>query len=458
MAKKTAQLTMIVAFVVISSIALSGMFAITGSTKPTNVYTAQFDNAICTVVKDDFSITGISGVDHTTQGALLSEGIWFAAAYSSSTIRTEFTCNVNTKKCSVVVNTKDHSGAFVGICPLDVDVRTKDDITNKCRLSHEICDGMIFCGADQYSVDFNNNQNFYSNNEKFVVLSGSNTNPGDITIHVKADVYGLWATSADNYLTIAQGTCNLNNMFEDVVMTPTDVLDTDIQNSVVRFDGTVNIFSQLVKVYETTRIVQLSSGEWVYIKNIMNGVGQVCPLHKTTDGKTITDCGREQRAESEIICIPFALDGERQCSEDGSEWVGELTCTWWGGGVPSGYITVGNELCLAKCENGELVYHSCVTIQDCQAGFVFDPDKNACVKLGAIPPAPPVNETDEACKLNAECDDNLWWTYDTCDRTFWQELRNQEGLCKHMDLRAVLIIGLGVLLTGLLMVGMSFKK
>lgn len=451
----------LLAVLIVGVMAFSGMFAITGGDRPTNVYTAQFDNAICTAIMPNEPLAG-SPIDQSIQGTTLSNDIWFGAAFSSSTKRTEFICNANTKRCTATVDTKDHNGAFIGICPIDVDVRTKNEIKDKCRYYREMCDGTFFCGAERVSLPFNENQNFHSINEKFVVLSGM-ADPGDITIEITADIYGLLSQTSDNYLTAAIGTCNLKNMYESVVMTQKDynqyVAENKIQDNIVPFHGIVNIFSSLVKVYDSTRIVQLGSGEWVYIKSIVNGVGQICPLWKTTDGKTITDCATDMRPEPSIICMPYTPDGEKQCSADGTEWVGELTCTWWGGGTPSGYITVGNELCLAKCVDGEIVYHSCVTILDCQTGYVFDPDKNMCVKAGGVDPAPPVNGTeDEFCKLDAECNDNLWWTYDTCDRTTWQEILNQEGLCKHTDLKALMIIGVGMFIAVLVAIIMSGRK
>ena len=91
----------LIAVLIVGAMALSGMFAIMGGDRPTNVYTAQFDNAICTAIMPNEPLAG-SPIDQGIQGTTLSNDIWFGAAFSSSTKRTEFICQ--TRELPIICN------------------------------------------------------------------------------------------------------------------------------------------------------------------------------------------------------------------------------------------------------------------------------------------------------------------------------------------------------------------
>ena len=460
---KILSIALIVVFAM-SAMAISGMFAITGDTKPTNVYTAQSDNGRCSPNHPNFELAN-SPYD-PAEGSLMGESIWFGVSYHPDSRRTTIYCDVNAPECRATIQIYKAGGMAVGVCPISASIRNKDDLKNKCPTFNRDYGAMLF-GIPKTvdTIAFNKNTYYWKNNEKLVILTGSYVPIGGFSIKVVADVHDLLGLTSDNFATTGVGTCNLNYMNADATVSQSEVSDLVasgvILDNNVFFGQEVNYITGLSKVYDTTRIVQKSNGEWVYIRNIDMGQGVICPLDKTIDGKTYTDCG-DPKYEASIICMPYMVSGDRQCSEDGTEWTTEeLTCTWYGGGVPSGYIQNGDQMCLAKCEDGEIVYHSCRDILDCETGYEFNPSLNRCVLIGSGGSGDDDDEDDDdkkTCKLDAECNDNIWWTYDSCDRTTWQEILNQEGLCKHTDLKALMIIGVGIFMVLLVAIVMSGRK
>lgn len=407
MQKKNKWIVSILVAVILIAVVSGGSFKfqIAGTdSKPTTIYEPNFASGRCQLASSDTTLTN-GVIDSAVSGK----------RYSSYYTVVEMQCLANTDKCKSFTVQNSAGSIYRAKCPLNAVITNIDDLKARCT-------GYEGIGATLFSLpyylgeyDFNVNTDYFKNNEKLVIVHAGLIAPksGDFVTTIKADRYDLQGVQGNGLTTTASGTCNLKYLNQNIDISQKDIADMKARGDLsgfedVLFGKSFNYIAGMKQTLDSVNLVQ-KDGNWVYIQS----VGKVCPLDKTKAGLIYADC-RTPISAPEIVCIPFQTAGNKQCSQDGTKWVAELTCNSYGAGLPSGQVKVNNQLCETICSGGVIKYVNCKTLITCPEGSLFNYAQNKCVSTGDV--TTPITE---GCKVDSDCTNSTdpFWITRTCEKT-----------------------------------------